>query len=167
MGDSVCEEAVYRQVYDLHAESLFRFAVYRTGERSSAEDLVQDAFTKRWQHCSKVSFEKAKSYLFTLVNNAFLNLAKREKVAIKYRQAQNSSPSSPSPHDEMEGQEFMDQLNNAINKLPEGQRQVFLLNRIDKFTYREIADLLQISQKAVEKRMSLALKTLRKLYKNI
>ena len=167
MGNTVCEEGVYRKVYDLHADSLFRFAVYRTGEHSSAEDLVQDAFTKLWQHCNQVSFDKAKSFLFTLVNNAFLNLVKREKVVLKYKQTQVSSGNSPSPHDELEGQEFMEQLNRAISQLPDGQRQVFLLNRIDKLTYREIADLLGISQKAVEKRMSLALKLLRKLYKNI
>ena len=49
----------------------------------------------------------------------------------------------------------------AISDLPEGQREVFLLNRIDKKTYKEIAEMLDISVKAVEKRMNLALQDLR------
>ena len=53
-------------------------------------------------------------------------------------------------------------MERAIYALPEGQRLVFLMNRIDKRKYREIAEELGISQKAVEKRMHQALVTLRK-----
>jgi len=61
----------------------------------------------------------------------------------------------------MEEKEFMDKLQNAIADLKEGQREVFLLSRIDKKTYKEIAEMLSISVKAEEKRMTLALKQLR------
>ena len=55
----------------------------------------------------------------------------------------------------------------AIASLPEGQREVFLLNRMDQMTYKEIAEFLGVSQKAVEKRMHKALVKLRKTIKNI
>ena len=61
----------------------------------------------------------------------------------------------------------MDKLQAAIAELSEAQREDFLLNRIDKKTYNEIAEMLDISVKAVEKRMHNALKQLRKLVKNI
>ena len=61
----------------------------------------------------------------------------------------------------MEEKEFMDKLQNAISDLTDGQREVFLLNRIDKKTYKEIAEMLEISVKAVEKRMHGALVKLR------
>jgi len=67
----------------------------------------------------------------------------------------------------MEEKEFMDKLQQTLAELPEGQREVFLLNRIDKKTYTQIAEMLDISVKAVEKRMHNALKHLRKLVKNI
>ena len=67
----------------------------------------------------------------------------------------------------MEEQEFKNQLEKAIEALPENQREVFLMNRIDKMKYREIAEALGISQKAVEKRMHKALLELRKLTKKI
>ena len=62
--------------------------------------------------------------------------------------------------------EFQQELNNAINKLTDKEREVFLLNRIEKKKYREIAKLLDISVKTVEMRMSSALLFLRKHIKN-
>ena len=63
--------------------------------------------------------------------------------------------------------EFKERLEEAISQLPDKQRTVFLMNRIDKKTYREIAELEGVSVKAIEKRMGMALKTLRKLTKKI
>ena len=63
----------------------------------------------------------------------------------------------------MEYAEFKNELETAINDLPEGQKEVFLMNRIDKLTYKEIAERLGVSQKAVEKRMHKALLKLKNL----
>jgi len=57
--------------------------------------------------------------------------------------------------------------NTQMTNLPEKQRVVFLLSRIDKKTYKEIAGMLDISKQAVEKRIYNALDTLRKVNKNI
>ena len=61
----------------------------------------------------------------------------------------------------MEETEFKAKLDNALNALPDNQRTTFLLNRIDGKKYAEIAELEGVSVKAIEKRMHLALKTLR------
>jgi RNA polymerase sigma-70 factor (ECF subfamily) len=53
--------------------------------------------------------------------------------------------------------EFLEKIEKAIADLPEKQKEVFLLSRIEKKKYREIAEILGISVKAVEKRMHLAL----------
>ena len=67
----------------------------------------------------------------------------------------------------MEEEEFRKRLEEGISNLPEGQRVVFLMNRIDKKKYREIAEELNISVKAVEKRMHKALVALRKISKKV
>ena len=67
----------------------------------------------------------------------------------------------------LEEEEFKTKLQSAISGLTEGQREVFLMNRIDGKKYREIAEILNLSQKAVEKRMSGALKALRAQIENI
>lgn len=72
-----------------------------------------------------------------------------------------------SPEYLLEEEEFKTKLQNAIALLTDAQREVFLLNRIDGKKYREIAEILNVSQKAIEKRMSAALKILRKHIENI
>jgi len=72
-----------------------------------------------------------------------------------------------SPEFLLEEKEFMARLEKVIADLPEKQREVFLLSRIDKKKYSEISEILDISVKAVEKRMSQALITLREQIGNI
>jgi len=72
-----------------------------------------------------------------------------------------------SPEYLLEEEEFKHTLQKAIASLSEAQREVFLMNRIDGKKYREIAEILDISQKAVEKRMSGALKILKDQIENI
>ena len=85
-----------------------------------------------------------------------------KKVVLSYNLIGRKETTNESPEFIMEEKEFMDKLQNAISDLKDGQREVFLLNRIDKKTYKEISELLSISVKAVEKRMHLALKQLRR-----
>ena len=66
-----------------------------------------------------------------------------------------------SPEFLLEEKEFKQKLEDTIADLPEKQRVVFLLSRIDKKTYKEIAEIVGISKQAVEKRMYNALDTLR------
>ena len=64
-------------------------------------------------------------------------------------------------------QEFMMKIERTIANLTENQREVFLLNRIEKKKYEEIAVLLNVSIKTVEKRMHLALKTMKEQIGNV
>lgn len=167
MKDNVCEESVYKDLYYKHATGLRNFIYYKSGNLALSEDTVQDAFAKLWENCAKVSIEKAKSYLFTLAKNIFLNQVSHRKVVLKFENNAKGGQNDQSPEFLMEESEFKERLENAISSLPEDQRTVFLMNRIDKKKYREIAEELGISVKAVEKRMHKALLELRKIHKKV
>lgn len=124
---------------------------------------MQDAFGKLWKECAKVSLEKSKSFLFTVANNMFLNRVKHQKVVLKFEQRGASQLNNETPQYLLEEAEFKKKLELAIAALPEGQRTVFLMNRIDKMKYKEIAEKLDLSVKAIEKRMGKALSALRKI----
>ena len=70
-----------------------------------------------------------------------------------------------SPQYKLEEKEFKQELETVIADMPEKQREVFLMNRIDELTYKEIAERLELSVKAVEKRMHGALGYLREYIK--
>lgn len=158
---SVCEQKNYEQLFNAHSQTLYNFIYYKCGDRQQAEDIVQDAFVKLWNNCSKVIFEKARSFLFTVARNLFLNEVAHKKIVLQHEAIPTKSSTNETPEFILEEQQFMEKLKDAIANLPEKQREVFLLSRIDKKKYSEISELLDISIKAVEKRMSLALITLR------
>lgn len=166
-SNNVCNPKTFEDVFKKNAEILRNFMYYKCGDADLAEDFVQESFVKLWDNCSKVVKEKAKSFLFTVANNLFLNNVAHKKVVLKHQKTSNPNITNESPQFILEEKEFMHKLERAIQDLPEKQREVFLLNRIDKKKYKEIAELLDISVKAVEKRMSLALKQLREKIGNI
>ncbi|KJD32670.1 RNA polymerase sigma-70 factor [Tamlana sedimentorum] len=159
---NLCEEAQFNTFYIEHIQSVNNFAFYKCGDKAAALDYVQDAFSKIWENCSKIEFTKAKTYLFTTVNNLFLNTIRHQKVVFNYaKAAPYQDITNQNPEYLLEEEEFKTKLERVISNLTPEQREVFLLNRIEEKKYREIAELLNISQKTVEKRMSAALKVLR------
>jgi len=167
MANGVCEEKIYKAVFMEYSEMLRNFLYYKTSDIARSEDLVQDAFTKLWENCAKVSIEKSKSYLFTIANNQFLNQIAHHKVVLKFEGLGHSDKDIKSPEYLLEEKEFKQRIENAISALPEDQRVVFLMNRIDKKKYREIAEELGLSVKAIEKRMHNALKSLKSIHKKL
>lgn len=161
-SDNVCEEPTFQKVFVEHSEGLRNFLYYRCGNLSQAEDWVQESFVRLWNNCAKVPLQKAKGFLFTVGNNLFLNETKHQKVVLQFQQTQTASDrETVDPQLLLEGKEIRERLEAAIGQLTEGQRTVFLLNRTENKTYKEIAELLGISVKAVEKRMHKALVRLR------
>lgn len=163
---SVCEERVFEKVFRDYSKTVRNFILFKCGNEKQAEDLTQDAFVKLWKNCAKVPFEKVKSFLFTVVKNDFFNQLQHQKVVLKFQQKPTETINKETPEFVLREKEFQQELNDAINSLSEKQREVFLLNRIEKMKYKEIAELLDISVKAVEKRMHQALLQLRTKIKN-
>jgi RNA polymerase sigma-70 factor (ECF subfamily) len=160
LSTNVCEEATYNRVFRETSKTVFNYIYYKFGNEEKAHDAVQEAFVKLWENCAKVSPVKAKSFLYTVANNLYLNVLKAEKVRLKYAD-KTLKTTNENPEFIMEEQQFKAKLDAALNSLPENQRATFLMNRIDGLKYAEIAKLEDVSIKAIEKRMHLALKSLR------
>jgi len=155
--NSVCQSVVFESIFNKQSKVLHNYLYYKFGNKAMAEDIVQEAFIKLWQKCADVVLEKAKSFLFTVATNMALNVKSHEKVVLKYQQSAKDNTDYESPEYILRQKEYMDELQDTLAALPDGQREVFLLNRIEKKTYKEIAELLGLSVKAVEKRMHKAL----------
>jgi RNA polymerase sigma-70 factor (ECF subfamily) len=157
----VCEESIFNELFLKYSKDLHNFLYYKFGEAFNPKDVVQEAFIKLWNNCATVAFEKAKSFLFTVANNQMLNDISKNKTAIKFKETKPKSYTIESPEFILEESEYMQRLQNAINSLNEDLRTTFLLNRIEGKKHQEIADMLGISRKAVEKRIYKALALIR------
>lgn len=158
----VCKEAIYKGLFEEHAKDLHDFLYYKYGDERNPSDVVQEAFVKLWSNCAKVAFEKARSFLFTVANNYMLNEIAKEKTAYKFREQKQASYTKETPQYILEENEYRLQLEEALASLSEDLRVTFLLNRIEGKKHQEIADMLGISRKAVEKRIYKALDLIRK-----
>lgn len=160
--DNICEEHLFSSIYNKYAKDLHDFLYYKFGELLNPKDKVQEAFIKLWENCGKVSVDKAKSFVFTTANNLMLNEVAHQKVVLKYTQTKPKHYTNENPEFLMQEEEYSKKLQNAIANLTEAQREVFLMNRVEGKKFKEIASLLDISTKAVEKRIYGALDKLRK-----
>ncbi|TBX69227.1 sigma-70 family RNA polymerase sigma factor [Flavobacterium silvisoli] len=165
----LCSDAVFRSVFDANFKVLRNFLVYKfRGDIETAEDVAQNAFVKLWENCSILKPEQAKSFLYTTAIRISLNNIKHDKVVANFElQLKTKDNHKESPDLLLEETELKARLEKAINDLPAKQRTVFLMNRFDNQSYPEIASALNLSVKAVEKRMHLALLALRKVVKNV
>jgi len=159
--DNICEEQLFERLYNKYAKNLHNFLYYKFGEHLNPQDKMQEAFVKLWQNCAKVSPDKAKSFLFTTANNLMLNAVAHHKVVLRYENLPQKHSTNESPEFILQEKEYHKKLQKALANLTEAQRVAFLMNRVEGKRFKEIAVLLDISAKAVEKRIYGALKTLR------
>ena len=153
-------EHEFKDIYLQLFKALRTFMFSKCSDLTLAEDLAQEAFVRLWHNKNKIDGGKAKSYLFTVANNLFLDHVRHHKVKSNYAAAFVTSKDVKDPQYYMEMEEFKQKLDLTIESMPDGAREVFLMNRMEKMTYQQIANTLELSVKAIEKRMQKALEVL-------
>jgi RNA polymerase sigma-70 factor (family 1) len=152
----------FADIFNRHYEYIRNYLFYLSGDIKLAEDLVQDVFLQLWETRNNVKDETVGSYLFTIARNCFLKSRRKQKYDLKFRSTYFEHFEHESPEFLLEMKDFDEKLQSSIAGLPEKCRIIFLMHRIDGISYREIAENLGVSIKAVEKQMSKALALLRK-----
>jgi len=127
-----------------------------------ATDIAQDTFLRVWEKQFDLNTENSIGLLYKIARNLFVSHYRKDKLALNFKLNYKPELSGESPEDLIKFEELKTKYNSALAKMPEKQRTVFLMSRIDQLKYHEIADMLGVSIKAIEKRMNLALSFLRK-----
>ncbi|MBU2996342.1 RNA polymerase sigma factor [Cellulophaga baltica] len=160
---SVCDEDVYNNLYKTHAESLRNHLYFKFGNLKQAEDVVQESFIKLWRKCNSIIYDNAVGFLYTASKNMFIDSIRKNKVVLKFKKSYTETQDNEDPYFHLRTKEFQEKIESTIAGLPEKQREAFLLNRIEKLTFKEIANKLEISQTAVENRIAKALIKLKEI----
>ncbi len=156
------EQELFKKLFETYFDDVRRFIFYKSGNETRATDLAQDVFMKLWEKDLPIDETRVKGLLFKIANDLFISSYRKEKVAFNFFNTYQMDEKVLSPHDHLNYTELKAAYEKALQSMPEKQRTVFLMNRVEELTYAKIADLLNLSVKAVENRMSLALKHLRK-----
>ncbi len=155
----------FKTLFDNHFDAIRNYIWYRCGDAALASDIAQDAFLKIWEKQLENNNGNLKSLLFKIAGDLFVNNYRRKNVQLKFQINNSFENKNESPEDQFEYNELKLQYEKALSALPEKQRTVYLMHRIDNMKYSEIAFDLGISVKAIEKRMSKALGFLKKKLK--
>lgn len=147
----------FKQIFDTYFDSVRNYVYYRSGDRDLATDVAQETFLRLWEKMPKLVNGNLKALLFKIAGDILVSHLRKRKVAMKYKSRVIDAELSDSPYDLMCYNELLHNYEQALESLPEKQRKVFLLSRMDGMKYWEIADYLGVSLKAVEKRMKNAL----------
>lgn len=164
------DDKAFEQVFKTYYAELCGYAQKFLDDLDMAEEIVQELFCHIWDKRNALAIQDTlRAYLFRSVRNRCLNYFRHIKIREAHQQeviAQNYITDNHTAHEAIKALELDEKINAVIDQLPPQCRQVFTMNRFEGKKYKQIADELQISQKAVEAHISKALKTLREELKD-
>ena len=163
-GDS----AAFRELFLTYCQPLIRFANRFINDVTLAEDIVQEVYLKIWLNRQNLNPKlNIKSYLFVAVKNQTFKQLRQQKIRRTFdEKPQFFPPHIPTPEDIFNSKEVESTVLKAIEELPTKCRLIFSMNRFDRLTYSEIAEILNLSVKTIETQMGRALVHLRQRLKH-
>ncbi|HEX5154227.1 MAG TPA: sigma-70 family RNA polymerase sigma factor [Parafilimonas sp.] len=157
-GDS----KAFEQCYILFREKLFGYFLKKTCCKEDAKDLLQITFCRLWQYRKSLSNEYLpEQHLFHIARTVFIDYLRREnkqekiKTKVSLQDARTLSPEHLFEFD------LYKRLQKILSAMPFIRKQVFVLNKIEGYSYKEIAGMLSIPVKSVDNNLARALKQLR------
>ena len=150
----------FKMIYDAHFDDLRRYLIYRSGDQDLSKDIAQNVFMKVWTKKIEIASGNIKSLLFKMATDEFISHIRKKKVEKEYTENIDLKLiREPDNNDDLLEKKVLFQK--ALNQLPEKQKTAFLMNKMQGLTHKEIAEILNLSQKAIEKRIGMALKALK------
>jgi RNA polymerase sigma-70 factor (ECF subfamily) len=139
---------------DTHYLSLYRYAFRLTGSACDAEDLTQEAFCKAQMNLSQLrDAQRAKAWLFSILRNAYLHRVRADRhMVVSLESIGDLAEPSSEPLPEIDP----NRLQQALNELPEVFRTPIILYYFEDFSYRDIAEQMDLPLGTVMSRLARA-----------
>ena len=155
--------ALFDYFFDKYYQGLCVYASRLLKSTTDAEDLVEEFFVRILENRKNIHIEcSIKSYFLRSVHNRCLDYLAHQKVRTFHDQYRLKRMQFEDCEDyPLLDSELEQKLNDAIQQLPDGIRQTFLMNRFEGLKYQQIAEIEQVSVKTIEYRISKALSILR------
>ena len=158
------DRGAFEELYRRYEARVFAYLWRKVRDEALAADLRQEAFLRLWEARATLKAEESVGpYLMRVARNLAIDHARHASVRQRWSDLVEREPvqSSPAADVVVERRELAAQVNAAVDALPPRMREVFTLKRDAGLSYAEIARMLDISPKTVDRHMSNALKRLR------
>lgn len=159
----------FEKIYRLFNGRVYNFVFSIIRDSSLAKDLTQDTFLLIWDRRANIDgANNLEGYIFTVAKNAVYQHIRRKLLLQEYinKSETNLEPENAGIEQKLDNKLFEEDVLKLINELPESRKKIFLLFWKSDMSYREIAELLSVSEKTVATQIHRSLQFLREKFGN-
>jgi RNA polymerase sigma factor (sigma-70 family) len=135
----------YNLSVDEYSDGIYRFILKQIRDKDKAKDIVQETYIKLWNKHEEVQAEKVKSYLYTAAYHTMIDQIRKDKRNVSMDRAEYLTPSTSNKYSDLK-----EILNEALERLPEIQKSAILLRDYEGYDYKEIGEILGLSESQVK-----------------
>jgi RNA polymerase sigma factor (sigma-70 family) len=135
----------YNSCAEQFSDGVYRFILKNIKDNDTAKDIVQESFVRMWERVKDISFEKAKSYLFTTAYHTMIDHIRRNQ---RLTSMEGTYDTKYQDHNSFN--DLKEIIDDAVAKLPEIQRTVILLRDYEGYSYEEIGEITKLNESQVK-----------------
>jgi RNA polymerase sigma-70 factor (family 1) len=157
------DEEAFTELFQRYWKTVHAMAYVRVRSEEVTTEIVQELFISLWDKRASQSIKHLPSYFYTAVKNKTLNHIEAQFVRKNYSAYYKKfiPGQENATENTVEFDDLMQAVETGMEDLPEKSKKVFKLNRLEGRSVSEIADMLQLSEKAIQYHITLSLKKLR------
>ncbi len=161
------KQDAFSELFNKYYQPLCDFSYLMSNNKSCAEEVVADVFANIWIKRKKLKINKSvKAYLYRSTRNTTISYLRKRKNIFEEIEEEQLNVVKPdfSPEHNLAKEETTRKIEKLLSVIPQRSREIFILHRFNEFRYNDIAEMLDVSVKTVEKHISKALRILRENY---
>ncbi|MBN2662605.1 MAG: sigma-70 family RNA polymerase sigma factor [Bacteroidales bacterium] len=159
------DNQAFKILISKYKQKAFTIAFGFLHDKTQAEDVVQDVFIKFWEKRNEFELNaKFSTWLYRVCSNMSINVLRKNKFSVVFSslkiiksdekdldfEQQIEDLDSKTVDADTKDEHIKIALKNAINSLPKRQKMAFVLNKYQNFSYKEIAEIMELSLTSVE-----------------
>ena len=151
-------DKIFRQWTDEYQDPVWSLALYLLRDRAEAEDVVQEAFIRLWQHRESVSGGRVRPWLLRVTRNLCLDRLRKRRPEVEI---EDQHALSEGPAEGLQNSQLGLRLKSALARLAEPYRSLVILRDVQQGSYEDVARATGLSMPQVKTYLHRARKQLR------
>jgi RNA polymerase sigma-70 factor, ECF subfamily len=151
-------EQRYRFLIQQYKNKIYTYSLYMLRNRMDADDVTQEVMIRIWQNIDKFNILAAKTWIIKTTNNLCIDYLRRRSAAVKrefeidefFEETYSKNHNSENPYLITHFKMIASKVKEAIQRLPENLRSVFVLYEIEEMKYKEISKALDLPINSVK-----------------
>jgi RNA polymerase sigma factor (sigma-70 family) len=146
------DEPDFSALYQRYAQSVYRFALYLSGDFALAQDLTADTFARAWIARDRIRVGSVNAYLLMIARNLYRD-EKRRRAPVTLPDGMDVIDNGARPAASVEARDELRRVLAALRQIPDGEREVLLMATVEGLSHQAIAGALELSVEAVKVRV--------------